>query len=60
MEERRRALKKWLKAKAKERTKARWKSSWEKETVGKWTRKLIPNPETWNSRKHGEINYFIT
>ncbi|XP_030763275.1 uncharacterized protein LOC115887892 [Sitophilus oryzae] len=27
---------------------------------GRWTRKLIHNVEDWTSRKHGDVEYYIT
>lgn len=58
--ERERALRKWLKKKAKEETTTQWKGKWEKEILGRWTYRLIPDPEIWNKRKHGELNFFPT
>lgn len=41
------ALRKWLKRKAKQRTLKRWQGVWDKATVGRWTHELIPDVRQW-------------
>lgn len=55
-----RALRKWLRIKAKERTMKRWQLEWDAAKVGRWTHELIPEVEKWVYRKHGELNFFLT
>nr|CAH7734124.1 unnamed protein product [Callosobruchus chinensis] len=39
----------------------KWQERWEQERdVGKWTHILIPRIEPWYTRKHGEINYYLS
>lgn len=37
-----------------------WQYRWNEDRNGRWTAKLIPNIEKWISRKHGEVNYYLT
>lgn len=53
------ALRKWLKEKAKEGTLRRWQRDWDRATVGRWTHELIPDIKKWMGRKHGNLNYFM-
>lgn len=38
---------------------SRWQEEWMQQTYGRWTRRLIPNIQTWLDRKHGEIDYYL-
>lgn len=38
----------------------KWQRSWEAESVGGWTRRLIPVIKLWANRPFGELNYFLT
>lgn len=37
-----------------------WQDRWTRESKGRWTAKLIKEIETWHSRNHGEVNFYIT
>ncbi|XP_030764847.1 uncharacterized protein LOC115889073 [Sitophilus oryzae] len=37
-----------------------WQEEWDTSDKGRWTRKLIHNVEDWTSRKHGDVDYYIT
>lgn len=39
---------------------ASWQARWTSATKGRWTYTLIPNVEDWYSRKHGNLNYYLT
>lgn len=45
---------------ARAETMAEWQRRWEDSTKGRWTHRLIPSIETWLSRKHGEVDYYLT
>jgi len=38
----------------------RWQVLWKAATNSRWTYRLIPNVDVWLSRKHGEVNYYLT
>jgi len=38
----------------------RWQVLWKAATNGRWTYRLIPHVDVWLSRKHGEVNYYLT
>lgn len=38
----------------------RWQELWDASTKGRWTHRLIPDIKTWTSRKHGEVDYYLT
>lgn len=42
------------------RTISKWQESWSRESTGRWTARLVPQIEPWISRKHGEVNYYVT
>lgn len=46
--------------KARENLMERWQHQWETAKYARWTYELIPSIRRWISRKHGEIDYFIT
>ena len=37
-----------------------WQQRWDATPKGRWTHRLIPDIEKWISRKHGEVNYYLT
>ena len=39
---------------------AEWQHEWTTATKGEWTRRLIPELAPWLTRKHGEVNYYLT
>ena len=39
---------------------ATWQSEWDCSTKGRTTHALIPNIAAWTSRKHGEVNFYMT
>lgn len=41
-------------------TLAEWQRLWETEARGRWTARLIPRLGPWISRKHGEVDYYLT
>lgn len=43
-----------------ERTRIEWQQRWDQGGKGAWTRKLIPNVRTRVTRKHGEVNSYLT
>lgn len=47
-------------AEARRSTLAQWQERWSSSHSGRWTVTLIPQLENWVSRKHGEVNYYIT
>ncbi|XP_030754178.1 uncharacterized protein LOC115880973 [Sitophilus oryzae] len=38
----------------------KWQEEWDTSDKRRWTRKLIHNVEDWTSRKHGDVDYYIT
>ncbi|XP_076301560.1 uncharacterized protein LOC143219497 [Lasioglossum baleicum] len=59
-EGRRKTIKKMLRRIVKERTHDKWQAKWDVSTVGRRTHQLIPNTEEWNSRKHGQLDFYLT
>lgn len=45
---------------AREETMAAWTERWQRETKGRWSRRLIPDLRAWVDREHGEVNYYLT
>ena len=41
-------------------TMVKWQQEWDITEKGRWTYRLIPNVTLWASRKHGEINFYLT
>nr|XP_041632162.1 uncharacterized protein LOC121502542 [Drosophila kikkawai] len=39
---------------------ARWQSRWDSSTKGRWTHRLIPDIQSWITRKHGEVDFYLT
>lgn len=39
---------------------AEWQTRWSASDKGRWTNLLIPNVEIWYSRKHGDLNFYLT
>lgn len=37
-----------------------WQSMWDSAPNGRWTHRLLPDIKSWISRKHGNLNHFIT
>jgi len=37
-----------------------WNAEWRHVETGAWTRRLIPDAQLWENRKHGEIDHWIT
>jgi len=44
----------------KDRTSSAWQDRWDKVDKGRWTHRLIPNIKEWTSRRHGELDYYVT
>lgn len=38
----------------------KWQQQWDKSTKGRWTYRLIPNIAVWSTRKHGEVDHYLT
>uniref|UniRef100_A0A2M4ADW9 Putative waldo-6 aae n=1 Tax=Anopheles triannulatus TaxID=58253 RepID=A0A2M4ADW9_9DIPT len=38
----------------------RWQNQWDQATDGRWTYRLIPDLGLWISRRHGEVDFFLT
>ncbi|XP_030758070.1 uncharacterized protein LOC115883805 [Sitophilus oryzae] len=38
----------------------KWQEEWDTSDKGRWTRKSIHNVEDWTSRKHEDVDYYIT
>ena len=38
----------------------KWQRDWDTAANGRWTHRLIPVLSTWLSRKHGEVNCYLT
>lgn len=38
----------------------RWQRRWDAASTGRWTHRLIPDIVEWLSRKHGEVDYYLT
>uniref|UniRef100_A0A2M4BC28 Putative waldo-6 aae n=1 Tax=Anopheles marajoara TaxID=58244 RepID=A0A2M4BC28_9DIPT len=45
---------------ARRRSVARWQRQWDQAKDGRWTHRLIPDLEPWLSRRHGEVDFFLT
>ncbi|KAH8303697.1 hypothetical protein KR059_009494, partial [Drosophila kikkawai] len=45
---------------ARSRSVARWQDRWDRSTKGRWTHRLIPDIKSWISRKHGEVDFYLT
>lgn len=45
---------------AKSASMSAWQQQWDSSDKGRWTYRLIPNIETWSTRKHGETNFHLT
>ena len=43
-----------------ERTSLAWQDRWDKVDKGRWTHRLIPNIKEWTSRRHGELDHYVT
>lgn len=43
-----------------ERLVQEWQDRWSRGSKGAWTRRIIPELETWIGRKHGGLNYHLT
>uniref|UniRef100_A0A2M4CS98 Putative retrovirus-related pol polyprotein from type-1 retrotransposable element n=1 Tax=Anopheles darlingi TaxID=43151 RepID=A0A2M4CS98_ANODA len=39
---------------------ARWQSQWDQAKDGRWTHRLIRDLGLWLSRRHGEVDFFLT
>lgn len=37
-----------------------WQDRWMTSTKGRWTFKMIPDILAWTTRKHGDVNYYLT
>ena len=48
------------KKEARKRTLLRWQERWDQKCANKWYYELIPNIEKWVTRKHGEVDYYLT
>lgn len=48
------------KTKARAETLREWQDRWRTSDRGRWTARLIPNIETWLTRKHGETDFYLT
>lgn len=42
------------------RTVQEWQRRWQADENGRWTFTLIPEIESWISRKHGEVDFYLT
>lgn len=58
-EMRTRAMKRWIRTKARENSIGRWKEKWREGITGVWRRKLIPDPAAWKEKMR-ELGYFVT
>lgn len=38
----------------------RWQQLWDASTKGRWTHRLISDIHVWSTRKHGEVDHYIT
>nr|BAK38641.1 unnamed protein product [Tribolium castaneum] len=43
-----------------EKTIRQWKDRWDKESRHSWTKRLIPEIEPWQTRRHGLLDFYIT
>jgi hypothetical protein len=41
-------------------TMTQWQRRWDQSPKGRWTYRVIPSIEMWLSRKHGEVDYYLT
>jgi hypothetical protein len=46
--------------KVKTEARAKWQCEWYQSNSGRWTYKLIPRINRWNSRKWGQVNFYVT
>lgn len=59
-ETRENARRKWLRKEARSRTMDEWGRKWSDTATGKWTREIIPDPGAWLTKKHRDLDYFVT
>ncbi|KAH8245664.1 hypothetical protein KR032_004909, partial [Drosophila birchii] len=45
---------------ARSRSITRWQAMWDSSTKGRWTHRLIPDISSWVSRRHGEVDFYLT
>lgn len=45
---------------AREETLNSWQGEWETDARGAWTRRLIPNIRGWYTRRHGEVDHWLS
>ncbi|XP_062542548.1 uncharacterized protein LOC134210526 [Armigeres subalbatus] len=38
----------------------KWQQDWDSSSKGRWTYRLISNLQSWEHRKQGEVNFFLT
>lgn len=47
-------------AEVREQTIKNWQSMWDSAPNGRWTHRLLPDVQSWISRKHGNLNHYVT
>ncbi|XP_076660711.1 uncharacterized protein LOC143364090 [Halictus rubicundus] len=54
------SVKIWIRRRMKDITDILWQREWEREVVGRWTYRLIPNIVKWRKRKYGQLSFYVT
>jgi len=55
-----RSTKTEVKRRARMQSVVNWQAAWDISSKGRWTHKLIPSIEPWLSRKHGQVDFYLT